>query len=157
VILVETLTWVLRGFGLLYIVGGLIGARQSWFGAQITPSMNKLMRVTEEFSAETEGRAPRPIAEEDRGRPWWLFTGSLLLIAAGAAMLLAHALAVLLLALIIVHQLFYFVRQRRRELAAASPEQALDARPNRATINGFFAALLMAVIAAWLYHEGALI
>jgi hypothetical protein len=63
----------------------------------------------------------------------------------------------LLLSLIIVHQLLYFVRQRRRELAAASPEQALEARPDNATINGFFAALVMAVMAAWLYHQGALI
>lgn len=156
-ILVDVLTWVLRGFGLLYLIGGIVGARQFWFWAQITPSMNKLIRMTEEFSAETEGRAPNVVAEDDRGRPWWLFTGAVLLAVTGAAMVLAHWLSVVLLSLIIVHQLFYFVRQRRRELAATSPEQALDARPTRATINGFFAVLVLAVMAAWLYHEGALI
>lgn len=156
-ILVESLTWVLRGFGLLYLVGGFIGARQSWFWARITPSMNKFMRVAEDFTADVEGREPKRVAEEDRGRPWWMFVGCLLLVAAGAAMLFAHSLSVLFLALIIVHQLLYFVRQRGRELAAKTPEQALEARPNSATINGFFAALLMAVMAAWLHHEGALI
>jgi hypothetical protein len=157
VILVETLTWVLRGFGLLYLIGGFVGARQAWFWARITPSMNKFMRVAEDFKAEVEGREPKPVTEEDRARPWWLFTGALLLMAAGAAMLIGHALSVPLLAAIIVYQLLYFVRQRRRELAATSPGEASEARPDSATINGFFAALPMAVVAAWLYHEGALI
>lgn len=157
--LTALLVWVLRLFGALYLVGGLIMARQMWFWARITPTMDKFIRTADAFNAEFgEGQStpPERKLDEDHGRPWWLFAGGLLTTAAGAAMLLAHASAPIFLALIIVHQLLYFVRQRRRELAASNADSADEARPNRATINGFFAALLMAVLSAWLGYEGAL-
>jgi hypothetical protein len=156
-VIVEIATWVLRVFGALYLIAGLIAARQMYFWARIAPSINEFARVAEEFTADVEGREPRPPAlNEDGGRSWWLFAGSLLLAIAGVAMLLPHWSAVPLLAAIIVHQLVYFIRQRRRELKAATPDAAVEARPNRATINGFFGGLIMAVLAAWLYYEGAL-
>lgn len=154
----DGLIWALRAFGALYLVGGLWMARQMWFWARITPDMDRLTRMLENFDAEMNDRAPAPAptVPEDRGRPWWLFAGALITAAAGAAMLLAHALAVALLAAVIVHQLLYFVRQRRHELAAPNQQAAAEARPERSAVNGFFVALLLAVFAAWLYHEGAL-
>lgn len=154
--IVEIATWMLRVFGALYLIAGLIAARQMYFWARIAPSMNEFARVAEEFKADVEERAPQPPLKEDGGRSWWIFAGALLLAIAGVAMLLAHWSAVPLLAAIIVHQLLYFIRQRRRELRASTPDAAEEARPNRATINGFFGGLIMAVLAAWLYYEDAL-
>jgi hypothetical protein len=158
VIVIDVLTWCLRLFGVGYFVGGVWMARQMWFWARITPSMNKLTQTIEEFNAETEGRAPRAAPlDEDVNRSWWLFAGAVITAAAGFAMIFAHRLAVPLLAAIIVHQMLYFIRQRRRERAAISAEAKHEARVNRATINGFFGALVMAVLAAWLYYQDALI
>jgi hypothetical protein len=158
VIFIEIATWVLRIFGVLYLIGGLFMARQMWFWARITPSMAKFGEAVRSFNAEfgEDAEAAEELAESDRNRPWWLFVGALITAAAGLAMMLAHWLAVPLLAAIIVHQLIYFVRQRRRELAAKTPDAAAEARVDNATVNGFFAALVMAVLAAWLYHAGAL-
>lgn len=154
----DVLVVLLRVFGALYLVGGLVGVRQAWFWARIGPSMNKLGRALQQFSAEAgaENTEAQALAEDDSARHWWVFAGMVLVVAAGAAMLLAHAAAVALLAAIIVHQLLYFVRQRRRELRAKTLQAAAEARIERATINGFFAALVLAVLAAWLYREGAL-
>lgn len=154
--LADVLVWVLRIFGALYLLGGLYVARQMWFWGRIGPSMNKLAQVTEDFRAETEGRAPRHQQIEDTGRNWWIFSGALALAVAGASMIMAHRSAPWLLALVVVHQLFYFIRQRRRELAARTPEAAAEVRPQRSTINGFFAGLVMMVMAAWLGYAGAL-
>lgn len=147
----EILVWLLRLFGVLYLLGGLWGARLFWFWARLGPQLNQLSQMAE----EAPDRDAPPI-EPDNARNWWLFAGALLMAAAGAAMSLAHALAVPLLAAVIVHQLLYFIRQRRRELAASSAVEAAEARPARATINGFFSGLVMAVLAAWLYSVGAL-
>lgn len=156
-IVTEILTWLLRLMGVGYLLGGAYMARQMWFWANITPSMNRLTQTLEEFNAETEGRAPRAEPADDNARNWWLFTGAVITALAGAAMIFAHRLAVLLLAAIIVHQLLYFVRQQRRERAAISAEAKHEARVDRRTINGFYSALIMAVLAAWLYHQDALI
>lgn len=157
-IVVDVLTWCLRLMGVGYFVGGVWMARQMWFWAQITPSMNKLTQTIEAFNAETEGRAPRAAPlDEDPNRNWWLFAGAVITALAGLAMIFAHRLAVPLIAAIIVHQMLYFIRQRRRERAAISAEAKHEARVNRATINGFYGALVMAVLAAWLYWMDALI
>lgn len=155
----EGLVWVLRVFGALYVVAGLFMARQMWFWARISPDMARLGEIAQELSADVgeKNEAARDLAETDRGRPWWLFVGALLMAVAGAAMVVGHRIAVVLLAAIIVHQLFYFVRQRRRELGARTPAAAAEARVERSTINGFFMLLLVTVLAAWLYYEGALI
>ncbi|MGE0596918.1 MAG: hypothetical protein AB7P07_11150 [Hyphomonadaceae bacterium] len=150
----ELLVWVLRFFGALYLVGGLWGARQFWFWARMGPSLNELSRIADGLGEP--GATPQKPIEPDNARNWWLLLGALLTAASGAAMLLAHALSVPLLSAVIVHQLFYFIRQRRRELAAATAEDAEEARPAPATVNGFFSGLVMAVLAAWLYSAGAL-
>lgn len=149
----DVLVWVLRGFGALYLIGGIWGARQAYFWARMGPDLNRLSAIADELS---DAAAPAKPIEPDNARNWWVFTGAVLLTFAGAAMLLAHASAVALLSAIIVHQMLYFLRQRRRELAARTAEDADEARPQRATINGFFSGLVMAVLAAWLYYEGAL-
>ncbi len=155
---IDVLVWVLRGFGALYLVFGLWMARQMWFWARMSPDMARLGQALSELSADfgEENQAAADLSETDRARPWWLFVGAALTAAAGAAMLLAHRLAVVLLAAIVVHQLFYFVRQRRRELAARTAAAAAAARIEVSTVNGFFALLVIAVLASWLYAQGAL-
>lgn len=155
----DVLIWVLRAFGALYVLGGLFLARQMWFWARIGPSMNKLARTLSDFQAELEPEKPRPAPAltEDVGRSWWLFAGAILTAVSGVAMLIGHRAAVPLLALLVVQQMLYFIRQRRAELRASSRADAEEARPTQATINGFVTALLLAVLAAWLGWQGALI
>lgn len=143
--------WVLRGFGALWVLGALFGLRQAWFGSKIDKAIEKLEQMAAEF-----GEAPPAREPEDRGREAWMIAGLVLLFAAGVAMALAHRLAVPLLAALIVQQLGYFIRQRRRELKAETAEEAAQARPERTTVNGFFTSLIMATLAAWLFHEGKL-
>ncbi|MGE0829313.1 MAG: hypothetical protein AB7O04_08180 [Hyphomonadaceae bacterium] len=156
--LVDLGVWTLRFFGLLYFLFGLWGAWAAWRWSWLDGAAAKLHRMAEEIAAESgEKLPPGRYDPPDPHRSIWIVSGALIVAAAGAMMLIAHRLAVPLLALIILHQLLYFIRQRRRELAAVTRGAAEDARPARATVNGFFAGLLMAVLAAWLYWQGALI
>jgi hypothetical protein len=152
----DVLIWLLRGAGALYLVGGVWMARQMWFWARLGPTMDAFYAAAESLQAENEGRAPGPVEKDDTRRTWWLFAGAALTAVTGFAMLLGHRLAPFLLGLLIAQQLLYFIRQRRRELNAASEDLRAEERPNRATINGFYGALAMGVLAAWLEWQGAL-
>jgi hypothetical protein len=152
----DGLEWVLRAFGALYLVGGLWMIRTTWFWARLSPDMQLLSRALSDFNVEFGDQPAKSERREDLGRPWWLFAGACLTAASGAAMLLAHRAAVPLLALLIVHQLLYFIRQRRRELKARNAADAAEAQPSREAVNGFFSALLMGVLAAWLGAQGEL-
>lgn len=153
---VEIATWVLRIIGAAYFLGGLFGMRQAFFMLRAEPSMDELLDTLDKYSAENEGRDAPPPRVTDSGRMWWLLSGAFVLTLAGGAMMAAHRSAAVLLALILVHQMLYFVRQRRRELAAPNEDQASEARPARATINGFLSSIPVVLLAAWLFHRGAL-
>jgi hypothetical protein len=142
--------WILRGFGALWIVGGVFLMRQLYMNTQLDGMIAQLEKMA--------GEDGKPSDElDDKGRERWLFAGGVLTIAAGAAMAFAHRLAVPLLAALIIQQLLYFIRQRRRELAAQTESGAEGERPSQQTINGFFTSLLIATLAAWLYSEGKLL
>jgi hypothetical protein len=148
--------WILRGFGVLWVVGGIFALRQVWIGMQVGGMIETLDKMTDEFA--DPGAPPKREREpEDKGRDHWLMAGSVLLIICGAAMAVGHRVAVPLLLALIIQQMSYFVRQRRRELAAKTEEGAAEARPTRQTVNGFFTSLVMATLAAWLYYEGKLL
>jgi hypothetical protein len=150
----DVLVWALRGIGALWVVGGVFMLRQLWLMRGIDAAVTKLERMLQEHD-ERSTRADDHLPD-DPNRTLWLVTGAVLTLCAGCAMLIAGRTAVLLLVLLIVHQLAYFIRQRMLELAAKTPEEALDRRPTRQTVNGFFTALVMAVLAAWLDHQGRL-
>ncbi len=137
--------WVLRGFGALYLLGGVQGARDAWFWARRHATIDAMFAPARRAEDTALPRA-------DTGRSWWLFTGAVLTAAAGLAMLAAHALAGPLLAAIVIHQLLYFMRQRRRELRAKSDAEASDARPAPDTVNGYFIVVCLALLTAWLYE-----
>ncbi|MBL8559653.1 MAG: hypothetical protein JNM47_13075 [Hyphomonadaceae bacterium] len=153
--LAEGLAWVLRAFGALYIVGAIFLFRMLRFDSFLDKALREIEAANDSLAREA-GEAAPVRAAEDRGRNVWLAAGGALTLAAGAAMLLASRFAVPLLALLVVQQLFYFMRQRRRELRAATPEEALDARPTAQTRSGFYYSLVLTVLAAWLGWQGAL-
>lgn len=130
--------------------------RQFWFWGRLEPQMDQLLDMMDALDADAKGQTQPAPRVTDMGRNWWLLSGAVLLVIAGAVMALAHRAAVPLLAAIILHQMFYFVRQRRRELDAPNAEQAEEARPQQSTINAFFTALGVTVLAAWLFAQGAL-
>ncbi len=141
---------VLRVFGVLYVGGALF-----MLNSQRTDLfLDKALTQLEKMTAELEGKPPR--APEDTGRTWWLIAGAVLTLAAGIAMALGLRLAVAMLALLLIQQIAYFARQRAREMAAATEEDALDARPNQATRNGFYSCCAHTILAGWLDWRGAL-
>lgn len=153
----EGLAWVLRAFGALYVVGAVFLFRLLRFDSFLDKALREIEEVSDAVAREAGEPAPaRPRVPEDRARNVWLAAGGALTLAAGVAMLLASRFAVPLLALLVVQQLFYFMRQRRRELRAATPEEALDARPTAQTRSGFYYSLVLTVLAAWLGWQGAL-
>lgn len=153
----EGLTWVLRAFGALYIVGAVFLFRLLRFDSFLDKALREIEEMGDAVAREAGEPVPvRSRIPEDRGRNVWLAGGGVLTLAAGAAMLLASRFAVLLLTLLVMQQLLYFIRQRRRELRAATPEEALDARPTAQTRSGFYYSLVLTVLAAWLGWQGAL-
>jgi Flp pilus assembly protein TadB len=146
---------VLRLFGALYVVGAVFLLNQLRMNVFIDRALDTLDRMTAELAADA-GEPPKPSTPNDAGRTWWMVAGGVLLLVAGVTMLLGLRVSVIALGVLVLHQLAYFVRQRRLELAAATPEDALDARPTQATRNGFFFCLILFVIAAWLERSGVL-
>lgn len=141
---------VLRLFGVLYAVGAVVLLRQLRTYHLLDKAIDKIGSLADEL----EGRPPRTAV--DLGRNFWMAAGGLLLFVAGVAMALGLRVSVIALGVLALHQLAYFVRQRRRELAAATPEDAKEARPTQSTRNGFLTGLVMLVLAAWLERNGVL-
>lgn len=157
--LAEGLVWVLRAFGVLYVLGAVFLVRQLRMDAFLDRAISQIETMTDEIGADLERKAPTrsTLPPDDPGRRAWLMSGAVLLFIAGVAMAIGHRLAVPLMVLLIVQQLAYFMRQRRRELRAATPEEAADARPAQSTRNGLYWCLVLTVFAAWLGWQGALL
>lgn len=146
---------VLRGFGALYIVGAVFLLNQLRRHLFMDKAIDQLDRMAAEIAAGAGEPAP-PQSANDGGRTHWMIAGGVLLLAAGMTMVLGLRVSVLALGVLALHQLLYFVRQRRRELAAATPDEAQEARPTPATRNGFLTGLVLFVLAGWLERSGAL-
>lgn len=153
----EGLVWVLRVFGVMYVVGAIFLFRMLRFDSFLDRATRQIQAMADDIArdAGVEQR-PRVDVPEDRGRVVWLAAGGVLTLASGVAMVLGSRWAVLLLVLLVLQQLLYFVRQRRRELAAATVEEALEARPTARTRSGFYYSLVLTVLAAWLAWQGVL-
>lgn len=147
----QDLTWVLRGIGVFYVVGGLVLINQLRINRVLDRAIKQINAMAEEMNP---GQA-KPLSE-DTDREIWLWIGALLTIAAGVTMALASRWAVWALAVLVIHQAIYFTRQRFRELRAKTAEEALDARPATSTRNAFVVLTLVAIFAAWLDYQRAL-
>jgi len=157
--LAEGLVWVLRVFGVMYVVGAVFIVRQLRMDAFLDRAIAQIETMTDEIAADLEQKAPTRslLPADDPGRRAWLMGGAALTFLAGVAMAIGHRVAVPLMALLVVQQLAYFIRQRRRELRAATPAEAAEARPTNATRNGLYWCLALTVLAAWLGGQGALL
>lgn len=148
----EGLVWVLRAFGVLYVIGAVLVFRHLRIYALVDDATRRIELMSQEIDGE---ETPSP-DEPDKGRNGWLAAGGVLTAIAGFAMVFALRIAVVLLVLAVIHQIAYFIRQRHREVSAKTPEEALEARPTQATRNGFYTCLALTVLAAWLGWNGAL-
>lgn len=155
----EGLVWVLRVFGVMYVVGAVFMVRQLRMDAFLDRAIAQIETMTDQIAADLEQKAPTRSAlpPDDPGRRAWLMSGAVLLFVVGVAMAIGHRIAVPLMALLVVQQLAYFIRQRRRELRAATPAEAADARPANTTRNGLYWCLILTVFAAWLGWQGVLL
>lgn len=156
--LAEGLVWVLRAFGVMYIVGAVFVVRQLRMDSVLDRALSEIETITDRMATDAGEPPPvRTAIPEDRGRRAWLLAGAVCLFVAGCAMALGHRLAVPLLVVLVVQQLAYFMRQRSLELAAKTLEEAEDARPAQATRNGLYWCLAITVLAAWLGWQGVLL
>jgi hypothetical protein len=146
---------VLRLFGVFYAIGAVVLLRQLRTWNFMDKALDQLQRTAAELS-EAAGQAPAHAVPVDLQRNLWMAGGGALLFVAGVTMALGLRLAVIALGVLSLHQLLYFARQRRRERAAATAEEAEDARVAPATRHGFLWGLAMFVLAGWLERVGAL-
>lgn len=157
--LAEGLVWLLRAFGVMYVVGAVFLVRQLRMDAFLDRAISQIETMTDEIAADLMEKAPTrsKLPPDDPGRRAWLMSGAVLLFVAGVAMAIGHRVAAPLMVLLIVQQLAYFMRQRCRELRASTPEEAADARPAQSTRNGLYWCLILTVFAAWLGWQGVLL
>ncbi len=157
--LAEGLVWVLRAFGVPYVLGAVFMVRQLRMDSFLDRAISQIETMTDAIAADLEEKAPTrsKLPPDDPGRRVWLMSGAVLLFIAGVAMAIGHRIAVPLMVLLVAQQLAYFTRQRRRELRATTPEKAADARPAQSTRNGLYWCLILTVFAAWLGWQGALL
>lgn len=151
--LADALVWVLRGFGVLYVVGAVFLFRHLRVYALVDDATQRIEMMTREI----EGEETPPPDHADKARNGWLAAGGVLTALAGVAMIFALRMSLVFLVLVVIHQIAYFIRQRHMEITAPTPEAALDARPTQATRNGFYTCLALTVLAAWLEWKGALL
>ncbi|MDD2720776.1 MAG: hypothetical protein PHH47_05645 [Gallionella sp.] len=135
--MLETLLeWLLRGFGVLWIVGSGIAFHK----AREPALMDRVL----------EGITGTP---EDPMITRFLFVSSLLTLFSGMGLALATAWVLVPLGLLVISQLIYFALMQRKQERAQIPEQREEAQVQPATRNAFrlsLALTLAAGIAVWL-------
>ncbi|KFN52091.1 hypothetical protein N790_12885 [Arenimonas malthae CC-JY-1] len=131
-----TLEWLLRGFGVAWIVGSGIAFHKAREAALIDKLLGALSGTPED-----------PLVTR------FQFVGSALTLASGVGLVLATAWALVPLGLLVASQLVYFALVRRKRARAQTPETREEARVQPATRRAFWLSLLVTFatgVAVWL-------
>jgi len=130
------LEWLLRGFGVFWIVGSGFAFHKARETALIDHVLGAISGTPED-----------PLVRR------FLFVGSVLTLFSGMGLLLATAWALLPLALLVGSQLIYFELMRRKRAMARADEEQEEAQVSDATRQAFLlsvALTLAAGVAVWL-------
>lgn len=133
------LEWLLRLFGVFWILGGCYALRQAQLANLLDSAMEKIS-----------------MQSEDRLVSRFLFLGSLLTLISGIGLAMGSRWALLPLGLLVVSQILYFAMQDHRFRNASSQEARQDATINPATVNAFKVTLVISALALVGQWMGAL-
>ena len=124
--LVFSLEWLLRIFGVFWMIGGAVTFHQA---LQASFMDSALEAITQE--------------KEDRLVSRFLFVSALLTLLSGIGLALARRWVLLPLALLTLSQFVYFAIQRKRFTQAKTEEEREEARIASATRNAFGVSLVV--------------
>jgi hypothetical protein len=148
----QILTWVFRGLGALYAVGGAYVVHNLRLMLFLSRSVDKLEQMLREAGQPSMQRYD----PEDRGRLWWLLAGGIITFVSGIAMLAASRLSTWLLVLLLIHQALYLVRQTRRVKAAQTYRAVDEAMPTPSMVQAFGWTIPFLALALYLTYRGLL-
>lgn len=126
------LEWMLRGWGIFWIVGSGIAFQQ----ARTAALMDRVL-------GGITGTAEDPLVTR------FLHVGSVLTMLSGVGLALATAWVLLPLGLLVLSQLIYFGLKRRKLALARSEEEREEARIQPSTRNAFWLSLLILCVTGW--------
>jgi ABC-type nickel/cobalt efflux system permease component RcnA len=155
------LEWIIRGAGLLWLVGAFMLFRQIRGEMALDKLTTSLEARAREIEAEA-GETPDPISARDPHEAWadrddaarrgWIAAQAVVLAATALAMLLLHPFAVWMVALLVAGQGAYFFWREHTARRAPTAEAAEHARPSTSTVNAGWMSLAVAILvglAAW--------
>ncbi len=151
------LEWIVRGAGLLWLVGSFMLFRQIRAEMALdtmTASLEKTARELDAQSGEPPRMKPADPDEDwtdrdDRARRGWIAAQAVVLTATALAMLMLHPFASWMVGLLVLGQGFYFFWREYTARRAPSPTAAEHARPSKATVNAGWMSLFVAIL-VWL-------
>jgi ABC-type nickel/cobalt efflux system permease component RcnA len=160
------LQWIIRGAGLLWLVGAFALFRQIRAEMALDRLTSDLAKIADELDAELSPDAPpghhqksqaeraedKWIDRDDAARRGWIAAQAVVLAATALAMLMLHPFASWMVALLVLGQGVYFFWREHTARHAPLPTAAEHARPTQSTINAGWVSLALAVLvwaAAW--------
>jgi ABC-type nickel/cobalt efflux system permease component RcnA len=143
------LGWLVRGAGLLWLVGAFMLFRQ----IRAEMALDSMTASLEKLAGELESnRTAAWIDRDDAARRGWIAAQAVVLAATSVAMLMLHPFASWMTALLVLGQGAYFLWREHTARRAPTPEAASHARPSQATVNAGWVSLAVALLvwlAAW--------
>lgn len=152
------LEWIIRGAGLLWLVGSFMLLRQiraEMTLDRLTAQLEARAREIEADAGETPdnltARSPEDIwiDRDDAARRGWIAAQAVILAATALAMILLHPFATWMAALLVAGQGAYFFWREHTARHAPTAKAAEHARPSQSTINAGWVSLAVAIL-VWL-------
>lgn len=147
------LIWLLKIFGVLWVVGGAFVIRECWRERGLDRAIEKLDELSEELGVGTDdGEEDIPF---DPGRTNWLLVGGVLTLVSGLVLVFPFWWGVWVLSGLVLHQSLYAWRQFVLARAAKSPEAANEAAMTPSARNGAMIAVGVWILFSSLVWTGA--
>jgi len=150
------LQWIIRGAGLLWLVGAFALFRQIRAEMVLDRLTAELEKAASELGAEapperrqkTEAELAEDkwIDRDDAARRGWIAAQAVVLAATALAMLMLHPFVSWMVALLVLGQGVYFFWREHTARHAPSPTAAEHARPTQSTINAGWISLALAIL-----------
>jgi hypothetical protein len=152
------LEWIIRGAGLLWLVGSVMLLRQIRGEMALDRLTAQLESRAREIEADA-GQTPDPIPPRDPDEAWidrddaarrgWIAGQAIVLAATSLAMILLHTFATWMAAFLVLGQGAYFFWREHTARHAPTPKAADHARPSTSTVNAGWVSLAVALL-VWL-------
>lgn len=149
------LVWIMRGVGLLWVVGGAMTVHQARQLHDIDKLTDEIETLAGEAGGDGGASADAEDTPDDRQRKIWIGLGGVMVFLAGCALLAASWLAAVLACLVCIHQTAYAARQALRTRRAVGEEEKAMEALAPSTRNATLFAFVVAALALSLTLSGA--